>query len=126
MLKTCAKFIGLLTFFMLIVFGGHLLVLHFFCLPLFDNKIIATYTFNFIFASITVLILTVLQNRATGSLGFIFMAGSLFKFLFYFVFFHASFKEDGDVTRLEFASFFIPYSIALVIEVIFLSRTLNK
>lgn len=126
MLKTYIKFLGLLTFLMLVVFGTHLFILHFLELSLFENKIIATYTFNFIFALITVLILTILQNKAAGSLGFIFMAGSLFKFLFYFIFFHSSFKEDGDVSRLEFASFFIPYAISLIVEVVFLSKTLNK
>ncbi|MDF1673758.1 MAG: hypothetical protein P1U41_09640 [Vicingaceae bacterium] len=93
---------------------------------MFDNKIIAAYFFNFILAVVIVLILTLLQNKAAGLLGFVFMAGSLFKFLLYFIFFNSSFKEDGDISRLEFASFFIPYSTALIIEVVFLSKTLNK
>lgn len=126
MIKSGVKFIGLLSLSMLLVFGIHLFVLNFLEVPLFGNKIIAAYVFNFLLAVAIVLILTFLQNKAAGSLGFIFMAGSLFKFLLYFILFNSSFKEDGDVSRLEFASFFIPYSTALIIEVIFLSKTLNK
>lgn len=126
MIKLSVKFLGLLSLIMLIVFGIHLLILNFSGFPLYENKIIEAYIFNFILAVFTVLLLTFLQHKATGSLGFIFMAGSLFKFLLYFVFFNTSFKEDGDVSRLEFASFFIPYSISLIIEVVFLSKTLNK
>lgn len=126
MIKSSIKFIGLLGLSMLLVFGIHLFVLKFLGFSLFDNKIIAAYFFNFILAVVIVLILTLLQNKAAGLLGFVFMAGSLFKFLLYFIFFNSSFKEDGDISRLEFASFFIPYSTALIIEVVFLSKTLNK
>lgn len=126
MIKSSIKFVGLLSLSMLLVFGIHLFVLNILSFPLFENKIIAAYVFNFILAITIVFILTFLQNKAAGSLGFIFMAGSLFKFLLYFMFFNSSFKEDGDISRLEFASFFIPYSISLIIEVVFLSKTLNK
>lgn len=126
MIKSSVKFLGLLSLSMLLVFGMHLFVLNVLGFPLFENKIIAAYIFNFILAVVIVLILTFLQNKVAGSLGFIFMVGSLFKFLLYFMFFNSSFKEDGDISRLEFASFFIPYSTALIIEVVFLSKTLNK
>jgi len=126
MIKSSVKFLGLLSLSMLLVFGVHLFVLNVLGFPLFENKIIAAYIFNFVLAVMIVLILTFLQNKAAGSLGFIFMAGSLFKFLLYFIFFNSSFKEDGDISRLEFASFFIPYAISLIVEVVFLSKTLNK
>jgi len=126
MIKTIVKFSGLLAVFMLVVFGLHLLILSFGNNPLFENKIIEAYLFNFIFGFIVVVLLTFLQHKATGSLGFIFMGSSLVKFLFYFAIFNSTYKEDGDVSRLEFAAFFIPYSISLIIEVIFLSKTLNK
>ena len=126
MIKTIIKFLGLFSVLMIVVFGLHLFVLNYGGNPLFENKIIEAYVFNFVFGILIVVVLTFLQHKAAGSLGFIFMGSSLVKFLFYFAIFNSTYKEDGDVSRLEFAAFFIPYSISLIIEVVFLSKTLNK
>lgn len=126
MIKASIKFIGLLAIIMISAFAIHLLVLSLIQLPLYENKIISAYSFNFIFGVLVVLALTFLQDKAAGSLGFIFMGSSLVKFLFYFAIFNSVYKADGEVSRLEFAAFFIPYSISLIVEVIFLSKTLNK
>ena len=124
--KTILKFSAFLTIIILIFFGLHITTLHFIHQPLFENQLIGCYIFNYILAIITVITLTVLQHKIAGSLGFIFMAGGLIKFALFFAIFYPSFKEDGDMNRLEFSSFFVPYAISLISEVIFLSKTLNK
>ncbi len=126
MINTILKFSTILTIVLLIVFGLHLTTLHFIHQPIFDNQLIDCYIFNYILAIITVIVLTFLQHKVAGSLGFIFMGGGLVKFALFFAIFYPSFKADGDINRLEFCAFFIPYAISLISEVFFLSKTLNK
>jgi hypothetical protein len=125
-MNSVVKFLMLLVVALTIAFGLHLLSLYFLKFPLFDNSIFGCYFFNAIVAVLTVLVLTLLQHKAAGSLGYIFMLSSLVKFGLFFIIFYPAFKEDGDINRLEFTSFFIPYAISLIVEVIFLSKTLNK
>jgi hypothetical protein len=54
------------------------------------------------------------------------MAGSMFKFLIFFLAIQPVYKADGEVTGLEFAYFFIPYAISLVYETLFISQILNE
>jgi hypothetical protein len=74
------------------------------------------YGVNFVMASIIVMALLRLPERFKASLGFFFLFGSLLKFIVYFVFFLPHFKEDGDLSKLEFFCFFVPYALCLVIE----------
>ncbi len=109
-----------------VVFALHLLVLNLLGFPLLDNQIIACYLFNLIVAKVIVILLSLLQHKVAESLGYIFMLGSLVKFGLFFIIFYPNFKADGDVSRIEFFSFFVPYAICLIVEVVFLSKTLNK
>ena len=54
------------------------------------------------------------------------MAGSGLKFLLFFLLFYPSYKADGNMSTLEFISFFIPYAICLILEVSYLSKELNN
>lgn len=54
------------------------------------------------------------------------MAGSFIKFGVFFLFFHPIYKQDSDMSKLEFGAFFIPYLTALVLETVFVSRLLKK
>ena len=124
--KTITTFIGLLTILMLLVLGLHIMFLHLKSLPLFDNYIVPCYLFNYLLASLTFVGLVVFKDKLSSSLGFVFMGASMLKFGLFFLFFYPSFNADGDVSRQEFASFFIPYAISLIVEVYYLVRTLNK
>ncbi len=53
------------------------------------------------------------------------MFGSFLKFAFFFIFFYPSYQADGDITRLEFMAFFIPYIFSLLIETMSLITLLN-
>ena len=114
-------FIGLL-----VTLGFHLVVLHFTNNALFENRIILAYSINFLLATLIFFSLYQLRKKYLHILGFIFMAGSMLKFAFFFIFFNPFYKQDGELTSLEATSFLIPYLISLLIEVFFLSKMLNR
>jgi hypothetical protein len=93
---------------------------------LFASRIITSYVGNF---ALTVVIFAyIYKNRIkkTERLGFFFLGGSMIKFMLFFIFLNPFFMEDGLVSRLEFLSFFIPYSVALTVETQQLIKELNK
>ena len=51
-------------------------------------------------------------------LGYYFLAGTLIKFVAFFIYVLPKFKEDGEQTTEEFFSFFLPYIVALLVETI--------
>ena len=104
----------------------HVYVLHHFSLPEFDNRIIAAYLVNFFLAIFIYGLLLVLRDKMESQLGFLYMAGSLIKFIFFFIFFYPSYKNDGEITSLEFAAFFLPYVICLIFETFCIIKFLKK
>ena len=125
MTQLISRFTFLITLLLSIVFGIHLFALDSHSLPLFENKIITSYIINYILTILIFTGLVLLKKKFSESLGYIFFIGSFIKFIVFFILINPSFKEDGDVSKIEFASFFIPYAIALVFEVIFLIKVLR-
>lgn len=119
-------FLFLLAVLLLIVFGVHILLLHFLNKDLFGNQIILSYLINYILAVVVLLIVEKTLNNNSAQAGFVFMAGSALKFLIFFLVFYPSYKEDGKMETIEFTAFFVPYAICLITEVIYLSKQLNN
>ena len=113
-------------FFLSIAFCIHIGALKAFGLVLFDNEIILSYVVNLILIVLIFGVLYLLRDRFTAQLGFLFLFGSLLKFAIFFILFYPIFKQDGVLSKLEFASFFVPYAIGLIIETISLGNWLNK
>lgn len=109
-----------------IAFGCHLLTLYFFKLPLFDDKIILAYVVNTGLAIVVFMMLYVFRNKFKNQLGFLFLGGSMLKFILFFLLFYTSYKLDGEISRTEFFAFFMPYALTLIIEIFSLSKWLNK
>ena len=110
----------------MIVFGLHLLALSFFELPLYSNKIVLSYILNTALAIIIFGILYLMRKKYANQLGFLFLIGSFLKFATFFVFFYKPYMQDGDIVKLEFAAFFVPYFICLIVETSSLAKWLNK
>lgn len=110
---------------MALIFALHLLVLNTLNFPLFDNRIIASYIINLLLVVLIFVILYVLKEKFKNQLGFLFLAGSIIKFAVFFIFFYPFYRQDGDISKLEFAAFFIPYATGLILETISLSKWLN-
>lgn len=110
----------------LVGFGLHLLVLYGLGLPLFDHMIVIAYAGNILLAIGIVSALIILAEALASSLGFLFLAGSGLKFVFFFLVFYSTYKQDGTIQRVEFASFFVPYALALMMETKVLINKLSK
>jgi len=107
-------------------FGVHLFVLNLLELPLFDNRIILSYIVNTAFVIAVFGMLYHFRERFKSQLGFLFLAGSLIKFTIFFIVFNPYYRLDGSVSKTEFATFFVPYAIGLILETYYLTKWLNK
>lgn len=126
MLGPLKRFIILLTASVVAIFILHLLLLSYYNLPLFENKIVLAYILNYLLALGIYILLYSYRIKLKNQLGFLFMAGSFFKFILFFIFFYPSYKIDGDINSLEFSSFFIPYIVCLLIETYSLVKLLQN
>lgn len=114
-------------FFLLgITFGGHLLILKWLQQPLFDHLIIPAYLTNFLLAYAIFIMLFFLRKKLASSLGFLFMGGSLIKFIVFFIVFNPVYKADDVMDKSEITAFFIPYAVSLFIEVLFFTKLLKE
>lgn len=118
--------ISIFSFILLLVFAVHLFILNHLQQPLFDNRIIAAYLVNYFMAILLYLLLYFLKDKFTEQLGFIFMGGSLFKFILFFIFFYPYYRADQNTTSFEFAAFFTPYAICLFFETFGVIKFLKK
>ena len=123
-----AIFLYLLKLFLtlILVFALHLTTLHFLNKPLFENMIVLSYVINFILAAIVLMVIEKTMNSKSAQAGFIFMAGSGLKFLVFFIVFYPSYRADNKMQTVEFTTFFIPYALSLIADVIYLSKQLNN
>lgn len=85
-----------------------------------------SYLFNFFMAFVIVAGLYTVRFRLKQQIGFLFIGGSLLKFLVFFLFFYPSFIADGTISRAEFSSFFVPYFLALATETYFTASMLKN
>ena len=125
-MQSFSKFSLTLIFVLSIVFGIHIFVLYKLGSPLFDNRIIAAYLVNCFLALVIYLTLFLLKNKMSEQIGFLYMGGSFVKFLFFFIFFYPYYKLDGGLDSLEFAAFFVPYLISLILETLGVIEFLKK
>jgi hypothetical protein len=124
--KNLERFVLILFSILAVAFIIHISIFSFLNYDLFASRIITSYVGNFV---LTVVIFAyIYKNRIkkTERLGFFFLGGSMIKFMLFFIFLNPFFMEDGLVSRLEFLSFFIPYSVALTVETQQLIKELNK
>ena len=119
------KFSLILFSVLVFTFVIHLAVLHLIGEPLWADRIILSYIVNYVLTVGIFLGLYRFRKRLRDQIGFLFMGGSLIKFLFFFILFYPSYRADGEMSSLEFAAFFTPYLIALVLEAVFTSKMLK-
>ena len=94
-------------------------------LPLFGDMLPISYLVNYILAFAIVWLLFKFRKKIRQQIGFLFIAGSLLKFAVFFAAFYPAFRADGTISRGEFASFFVPYLMALVLETLFTAKLLR-
>jgi hypothetical protein len=126
MTATSIRFLGFLLVILLFVFCIHIGVLYLLELPLFENRIIASYVVNYVLAGLLLFLIQSNFNKQSSNTAFIFMLGSGIKFVVFFALFYPFYQADGVMETSEFAAFFVPYASCLTLEVIFLSKQLNN
>lgn len=94
--------------------------------PITISELLYAYIMNVIMALGVIAVLYVFRRKLKDQLGFIFMAASMLKFVFFFLLFYPIYTSDDYMSRYEFFTFFIPYVICLIVECIILSRFLNR
>lgn len=115
-----------LSLVLLVAFAIHLFALSLKSLPLYDNKIVLAYVVNAVLAILIFGFLFKMKDKYKDQLGFLFLGGSILKFIVFFIVFYPFYKADGVISKLEFAAFFVPYILSLVIETFSLAKWLNK
>jgi len=109
-----------------IVFSLHLFFLSTLNHDLFSDKIVVSYILNFSIAIAIYFLIYLFRVKLKDSLGFLFILGSLIKFVLFYILIYPFFKLDGDISKYEFAAFFIPYFTCLIYETIAVSTLLNS
>jgi len=104
----------------------HLQVQQYLSIEKWSDMLLMSYAINFILAAIIFLILFGLRKKFKNQIGFLYMGGSLLKFLIFFIFFYPAYHADGLVTKSEFAAFFVPYLLCLILETVFTAKILLK
>jgi hypothetical protein len=89
-------------------------------------QLIFPYVLNYIMAFVIFLLIVKVQKINTDIVGYVFLFGSMFKFLVYFTTINPVLKTDGVLEKAKFFFFFIPYTICLVLEVLYLIKILNS
>jgi hypothetical protein len=123
---TSRYFLPIFIVLILLVFSFHLAILSTVNHPLFSDKIIESYLLNSFIAVTLYFIINQLKNKFKNGLGFLFILGSLIKFLLFYALIYPSFKLDGNMSKYEFASFFIPYFTCLIYETLAIATLLNN
>jgi len=126
MSQTVSRFIVILIIALAATFCVHIFVLNALNLPLFNDKIVLSYLVNALLAGIIFYSLQKLKEKYKTQIGFLFLFGSAFKFVVFFILFFPSYKADGVMDKMEFAAFFVPYVVCLILETYSLSQMLNK
>ncbi|WP_431133144.1 DUF6168 family protein [Psychroserpens mesophilus] len=104
----------------------HLFALNLKSLPVYENKILLAYIVNGVLAILIFGFLFKMKDKYKEQLGFLFLGGSVLKFVVFFIVFYPFYKADGVISKLEFAAFFVPYMLSLILETMSLAKWLNK
>ena len=126
MIKKATGFILLLTSLLGIVFSFHTLIQHELKIGAFEKHIVINYCFNYILTIGFFLSLLIFEKKKSDQLGFVFLAASTVKLILFLFILYPNTKEIAGVKSVEFASFFVPYGISVVIEILYLLRILNS
>ncbi len=91
----------------------------------FTENLVNLYLFNALIAVIVVCSAFLFRNKHKDYIAFYFFIGTIIKILLFFILIFPQYKQDNNISRIEFLSFFVPYLLTLLVETISLVRLLN-
>lgn len=92
----------------------------------FTDNLLSLYLFNALIAVIVVWSAFLFRKKHKDYIAFYFFGGTIIKVLLFFVLVFPLYKKDGDISKLEFLSFFTPYFLTLIVETTSLIQLLSK
>jgi len=92
----------------------------------FTYNLTELYLFNALIAVFVIWLSVLFRKKHKDYIAFYFFAGTIVKLLLFFVLIFPLYKQENNVSRLGFLSFFVPYLLTLIVETISLVRLLNK
>jgi len=124
-MKNSLNFIARLFLILISILSIHMFILFKLDKVLFENLIIQAYATNFFIAVIIYTFIYNFREILKLQIGFIFIGGSLLKFMLFFVFFYPHYKADSTLNPLEFSAFFTPYITCLIAETLAIIKILK-
>jgi len=124
--KTILQFIARLTIVISVSFCCHAFLQDYLGIGSFENHILLTYIFNYILTIIFFGLMIYMKEKKSNQLGFIFLFSSVTKFLLFFLLIAPVIEFTRGLNSPDFAAFFVPYAISLIIEVFYFIRLLNR
>ena len=92
----------------------------------FTYNLTELYLFNALIAVFVIWLSVLFRKKHKDYIAFYFFGGTIVKLLLFFVLIFPLYKQENNVSRLVFLSFFVPYLLTLIVETISLVRLLNK
>ncbi|WP_109301980.1 hypothetical protein [Aquimarina sp. AU474] len=123
MLKDLFRFLFIFAIIIIGAYSLHVWILNAFSLNGNMKVIHLSYIFNGIFTLLFTSGIVLVSKKFKDQVGFIFMAGSLFKIG---VFIAITKLNNLEIDKNVFLDFFVAYLICLILEVYYVSRILNS
>ena len=122
LLFSCLKLVAGIS----IGFGIHVGILALMGKDLWANEIIAAYIVNTVLAVVFYITTSLLIKKIGPSSVYIFFAAGVVKAGIYLLIFKPIYMvDDGEATKAEFLTYFVPFGLSLIFEVMLLIRQIN-
>lgn len=125
-ISSVAGFLLILLVILLLTFFAHTTLLEQLGSPKYGDLVLTSYVVNAALAIFIYIGLFVFRKKLKHYIGYLFIGGSFLKFIVFFLLFYPSYRSDGEMDKLEFAAFFVPYVICLVVETVFTAKMLRN
>ncbi len=91
-----------------------------------DESLTEEYVYNLIISIVLGIVFVIVHRRQSDKLGFTFLGSISLKFILFFIFIYPDIRSDDEISRQEFANFFTPFLVCLIVELTFLLSLLRK
>ena len=126
MIRNVLYFALLLLLLLALAAGFHMAYLYANQISVPIPTLVFCYLVNFGLALLIYIAILKMADEKSKYLGFVFLMGSAFKFAAYFLIFDPLFKQDGNLSKVEFFLFFVPYLVSLFAETLALVKLLKR
>jgi hypothetical protein len=119
------RFASVLTFFLALSFLLQGAAYHFLHIGFWERGILLNYLFNYGITLLLFVVLTWKMRQRPEYSGYLFLYGSFFKFLCFFLIIFPTLGAERSVRSPEFFSFIVPYAVCAYLEISTIIRQLN-